>query len=146
MADDNDRGFAAMDPDRQRKIASKGGKAAQEQRSPEERSEIGRKGGEAAQAERTPEERSEIGRKGGEAPHSRPRGFAAMTPEKQREIASMGGKAAHERGTAHEFTTEEAREAGRKGGMARTKTTVTYREETESTDDTREGGQTRGTT
>jgi len=47
------------------------------------------------------------------------RGFAGMTPDKQREIASKGGKAAHERGTAHEFTTEEAREAGRKGGAAR---------------------------
>jgi len=44
------------------------------------------------------------------------RGFAAMDQEKQREIASKGGKAAHEKGTAHEFTSEEAREAGRKGG------------------------------
>lgn len=44
------------------------------------------------------------------------RGFASMDPEKQREIASEGGKAAHEKGTAHEFTSEEAREAGRKGG------------------------------
>lgn len=39
-----------------------------------------------------------------------------MDKEKQREIASKGGKAAHEKGTAHEFTPEEAREAGRKGG------------------------------
>jgi general stress protein YciG len=46
------------------------------------------------------------------------RGFASMPPEKQREIASKGGKAAHEKGTAHEFTSEEAREAGRKGGQA----------------------------
>lgn len=46
------------------------------------------------------------------------RGFASMDPEKQREIASKGGKAAHEQGTAHEFTSEEAREAGRKGGEA----------------------------
>lgn len=44
------------------------------------------------------------------------RGFAAMDASKQREIASKGGKAAHERGTAHEFTPEEARAAGRKGG------------------------------
>ncbi len=44
------------------------------------------------------------------------RGFASMDDEKQREIASKGGKAAHEKGTAHEFTPEEAREAGRKGG------------------------------
>lgn len=49
------------------------------------------------------------------------RGFASMDPNKQREIASKGGKAAHARGTAHEFTSEEAREAGRKGGLARRK-------------------------
>lgn len=41
-----------------------------------------------------------------------------MDPAKQREIASKGGKAAHQKGTAHEWTSEEAREAGRKGGMA----------------------------
>lgn len=46
------------------------------------------------------------------------RGFAAMDEEKQREIASKGGKTAHEKGTAHQFTSEEAREAGRKGGQA----------------------------
>ncbi len=48
----------------------------------------------------------------------RKRGFAAMSPEKQRQIASKGGKAAHAKGTAHEFTREEAVEAGRKGGRA----------------------------
>jgi general stress protein YciG len=42
-----------------------------------------------------------------------------MDPQRQREIASEGGKAAHEKGTAHEFTSEEARAAGRKGGQAR---------------------------
>src|ERR1044071_5764596 len=46
------------------------------------------------------------------------RGFASMERNKQREIASKGGKAAHQKGTAHEWTSEEAREAGRKGGMA----------------------------
>ena len=46
------------------------------------------------------------------------RGFASMDRAKQREIASKGGKAAHQKGTAHEWTSEEAREAGRKGGMA----------------------------
>ena len=45
------------------------------------------------------------------------RGFASMDRDKQREIASKGGRAAHQKGTAHEFTAEEAREAGRKGGM-----------------------------
>lgn len=46
------------------------------------------------------------------------RGFAAMDPEQQREIARRGGRAAHESGNAHEFTSEEAAEAGRKGGEA----------------------------
>ncbi len=45
------------------------------------------------------------------------RGFASMSPERQREIASKGGRAAHEKGTAHEWTPEEARRAGRKGGQ-----------------------------
>lgn len=45
------------------------------------------------------------------------RGFASMDEKKQREIASQGGKASHEKGTAHEFSSEEAREAGRKGGQ-----------------------------
>jgi uncharacterized protein len=40
-----------------------------------------------------------------------------MSPEKQREIASKGGRAAHEKGTAHEWTADEARNAGRKGGQ-----------------------------
>jgi general stress protein YciG len=43
------------------------------------------------------------------------RGFASMSPEKQREIASKGGRAAHEKGT--EWTADEARAAGRKGGQ-----------------------------
>src|SRR5262245_46242180 len=46
------------------------------------------------------------------------RGFASMDRHKQREIASKGGKAAHEKGTAHEWSSDEARAAGRKGGMA----------------------------
>jgi general stress protein YciG len=43
---------------------------------------------------------------------TRNRGFASMDPQRQREIASQGGKAAHQKGTAHEFTSEEARRAG----------------------------------
>jgi general stress protein YciG len=56
---------------------------------------------------------------GGEQPVRRKerRGFASMSPEKQREIASKGGRAAHLKGTAHEWTSEEARSAGRKGGQ-----------------------------
>ena len=46
------------------------------------------------------------------------RGFASMDRDKQKEIASKGGRAAHAKGTAHEFDSGEAREAGRKGGMA----------------------------
>src|SRR5438046_916355 len=46
------------------------------------------------------------------------RGFASMDRGKQREIASKGGKAAHAKGTAHEFDSDEARVAGRKGGEA----------------------------
>lgn len=48
--------------------------------------------------------------------NTRNRGFASMDTERQREIARKGGKAAHEKGTAHEFTPDEARAAGRKGG------------------------------
>ena len=57
------------------------------------------------------------------------RGFASMSAEKQRQIASKGGRAAHEKGTAHEFTSEEAREAGRKGGEARGRNRSTMKEE-----------------
>jgi general stress protein YciG len=46
------------------------------------------------------------------------RGFASMNSARQRQIARMGGKAAHEQGTAHKWTSEEARAAGRKGGVA----------------------------
>ena len=45
------------------------------------------------------------------------RGFASMDPARQREIASKGGRAAHEKGTAHEWSSGEARDAGRKGGV-----------------------------
>jgi general stress protein YciG len=48
----------------------------------------------------------------------RRRGFAAMDPRLVSELATRGGRAAHRAGTAHEFTSEEARIAGRKGGMA----------------------------
>ena len=45
------------------------------------------------------------------------RGFAAMSPERQKEIARQGGKAAHKLGVAHQWNSQEAREAGRKGGQ-----------------------------
>lgn len=56
--------------------------------------------------------------KGGGQGGKSERGFAAMDPQRQRKIASEGGKAAHQSGNAHEFNSEEAREAGRKGGQA----------------------------
>ena len=52
------------------------------------------------------------------------RGFAAMDPQRQREIASLGGRAAHQSGHAHEFTTEEARAAGKKRHAGRSTTTA----------------------
>lgn len=66
------------------------------------------------------------------------RGFASMDREKQRQIASQGGKAAHAKGSAHEFTADEARAAGRKGGLA-----VSQNREHMSTIG-REGGKSRG--
>jgi general stress protein YciG len=96
------RGFASMDPQRQREIASQGGKAAHES-------------GHAH--EFTSEEAREAGSKGGKAAHEK--GTAhEFTSEEAREAGRKGGKAAHAKGTAHEFTPEEAREAGRKGGEA----------------------------
>lgn len=55
------------------------------------------------------------------------RGFAAMSPETQRRIASEGGRASHASGRGHRFSAEEARDAGRKGGLVsrRGKTMVT---------------------
>ena len=66
------------------------------------------------------------------------RGFARMSAEKQREIASMGGRAAHQKGTAHEFTPDEARTAGRKGGESVSK------DRQHMAQIGREGGQARG--
>jgi general stress protein YciG len=55
------------------------------------------------------------------------RGFASMDPEKQRAIAAQGGRAAHAQGVAHEFDSEEARAAGRKGGQARSSRSAAMR-------------------
>jgi general stress protein YciG len=68
------------------------------------------------------------------------RGFASMDPGKQREIASKGGRAAHAKGTAHEFTSDEARVAGRKGGEA------VSRDRAHMSAIGREGGHSRGRT
>jgi general stress protein YciG len=66
------------------------------------------------------------------------RGFASMDLSKQREIASKGGKAAHAQGRAHEFTPDEARVAGRKGGE------TVSRDRTHMAAIGRAGGQARG--
>jgi general stress protein YciG len=66
------------------------------------------------------------------------RGFASMDASKQREIASKGGKAAHAQGRAHEFTADEARTAGRKGGE------VVSRDRAHMAAIGRAGGQARG--
>src|SRR5947209_20405544 len=68
------------------------------------------------------------------------RGFASMDATKQREIASKGGRAAHAKGTAHEFTSDEARVAGRKGGEA------VSRDRAHMSAIGREGGHSRGRT
>jgi general stress protein YciG len=66
------------------------------------------------------------------------RGFASMDLERQREIASKGGKAAHAQGRAHEFTADEARAAGRKGGE------IVSRDRSHMAAIGRAGGQARG--
>ena len=66
------------------------------------------------------------------------RGFASMDPARQREIASRGGRAAHEKGTAHEWSPDEARLAGRKGGE------VVSRDREHMSMIGREGGEARG--
>jgi general stress protein YciG len=66
----------------------------------------------STEASDTPEATSELPKP------RRPRGFAAMDRSKVSEIASKGGKAAHAAGTAHQFSSDEARNAGRKGGVA----------------------------
>jgi uncharacterized protein len=62
---------------------------------------------------------SEMNNQTNGTPRKSIRGFAAMDAEKQKEIARKGGRAAHEQGVAHEWSSQEAREAGKKGGQAR---------------------------
>jgi uncharacterized protein len=92
------RGFASMDPAKQKKIASSGGKAAHEQ-------------GKAH--EFTSEEARVAGRKGGKAAHAKGAAHEFSSAE-AKEAGKKGGKAAHEKGVAHQFTPEEAKAAGKK--------------------------------
>jgi general stress protein YciG len=75
-------------------------------------------GGSSGTMSGTREDSGAESRSSGGVSRKTPRGFAAMDPLAQRAIAAKGGRAAHQKGTAHEFTSEEARIAGRKGGEA----------------------------
>jgi general stress protein YciG len=99
----SNRGMAGMDSSKQKKIASEGGKASQSARGA---GSGGNSGGSATQSKSNSSSKKGV------------RGFAAMSTEQRRAIASMGGKAAHQKGTAHQWTPQEAAEAGRKGGQA----------------------------
>lgn len=59
----------------------------------------------------------EISSNGNSSGRKSSRGFAAMSPERQKQIASEGGRAAHKLGVAHEWNSDEARKAGKKGGQ-----------------------------
>ena len=69
-------------------------------------------------ASRTNSELSENEREQSPGKRTANRGFAAMDSERQKQIASEGGRAAHRQGVAHEWSKDEAREAGRKGGQS----------------------------
>jgi hypothetical protein len=92
------RGFASMDEQEQREVASAGGRASRGN------AQSGNRGGAQGGGNQG---NSQSG--GGNSN----RGFASMDPQRQREIASEGGRAAHASGNAHEFNSQEAREAGR---------------------------------
>jgi uncharacterized protein len=92
----DDRSFGAPDRERQRDVANETGRSTSGSRGQND----GMSSSAAAGTRRSN------------------RGFASMDRSKQKEIASKGGKAAHAKGTAHEFDSGEAREAGRKGGLA----------------------------
>src|SRR5215213_11580361 len=94
----DDRSFGAPDRERQRDVANETGRNASGSRG-------------SSQDEGMSSSASTGSRRSN-------RGFASMDRSKQKEIASKGGKAAHAKGTAHEFDSGEAREAGRKGGLA----------------------------
>ena len=96
----DDRSFGAPDRERQRDVANETGRFASGSKSTSHADGIS-----AASNGSTTSRRSN-------------RGFASMDRGKQKEIASKGGRAAHAKGTAHEFDSGEAREAGRKGGLA----------------------------
>lgn len=96
----DDRSFGAPDRERQRDVANETGRTASGPKNPSHAEGIASGNGKGTTSRRSN------------------RGFASMDRSKQKEIASKGGKAAHAKGTAHEFDSGEARDAGRKGGLA----------------------------
>ncbi|HET9424125.1 MAG TPA: KGG domain-containing protein [Gemmatimonadaceae bacterium] len=96
----DDRSFGAPDRERQRDVANETGRSASGSKNASHAEGVASGNGAAGTSRRSN------------------RGFASMDRSKQKEIASKGGKAAHAKGTAHEFDSGEAREAGRKGGLA----------------------------
>lgn len=71
-----------------------------------------------------PDDHREVSARGGQGSltGNARKGFASMTPARRRALASLGGRAAHANGTAHQWTIEDAREAGRKGALQRHQT------------------------
>jgi general stress protein YciG len=111
----SNRGFASMDEDKQREIASKGGKAAHERGTAhefdsEEAREAGRKGGEAVSQDR--EHMSEIGRKGGESSHGgSPEQHAKAGSQSHKNEGSSSGSGSHSRGGSSEQHAEAGRQS-----------------------------------
>ncbi len=141
----NNRGLGSADEERQRDGSRGGGEAMSRgvanrgagasERGDEERaiSPTRETGGGRTSTQSDGQARTES-RRGGKSL----RGFASMDPNRQREIASKGGRAAHAKGTAHEWSSDEARVAGRKGGEA------VSRDRAHMAQIGREGGEARG--
>ena len=141
----NNRGLGSADEERQRDGSRGGGEAMSRgvasrgagasERGDEERaiSPTRETGGGRTSAQADGQTRADS-RRGGKSL----RGFASMDPNRQREIASKGGRAAHAKGTAHEWSSDEARVAGRKGGEA------VSRDRAHMAQIGREGGEARG--
>lgn len=107
------QGFASMEPEEVRRIARMGGLASHGHRGPEHRESLHRGHRRVASdydSDYDYEPRHHYG-------DTSRRGFASMDEREVRRIASMGGHAAHEQGVAHEWNSEEAREAGHLGGL-----------------------------
>ena len=121
----SERDFTSSNEERQSELTNRSGRTLPE-RSRSEGAERLSASGSRVEREETREVAVEGGRSSSErsassrvrTPGGSHRGFAAMDQQKQREIASKGGRAAHVKGTAHQWSSDEARAAGRKGGEA----------------------------